>query len=521
MRRAAAVVPVVIACCALAASAGAKVLRVGSFHGVKGQFTSIQAAVKAAKPGDWILIGPGDYKTSHISHAQGRAAVPGRGADHHAQPAHPRHEPQHGDRRRDQAGLGRVQQQGLGSELRPAGSASSSASPYAVKAAGGASGVNGLMVWKAANVSIENLTACNFLGGSREAGNEIWWNGGAESGQVGGHGFTGQYLTATSTYLKNQSASGEVSAAQYGMFSSNWSGGTWNQVYASQLQRLGLLHRRLPAGVRPDGRPRVGRVQRAGLLGLELGRPDAHRELPVRQQRGRVRHQQPERRQPRAPERRLPRRRLTAGQARSLLLGVHPQQRPRQQQPQRPGCGLGGGRPGRHRDVDVRRAQRHRHGQHVRPQQRLGRHLRPVPGQRQAVRRRRVRRHPGPPELPVGRLRRCPDRQHLLPQRLLRSPHQRRLRPGQLPHRPGIGLLSRQPRCRRRRRPARQRRGDAGRDADVRHHHDPVGQQRQPVPWRGPVRLAGADRPRHPGQLPERAATRGSRRSSCTRCPRA
>jgi hypothetical protein len=31
-------------------------------------------------------------------------------------------------------------------------------------------------VWKAANVSIENLTACNFLGGSREAGNEIWWN---------------------------------------------------------------------------------------------------------------------------------------------------------------------------------------------------------------------------------------------------------------------------------------------------------------------------------------------------------
>jgi hypothetical protein len=61
---------------------------------------------------------------------------------------------------------------------------SSAANPYAaVKAAGGASGVNGLMVWKAANVSIENLTACNFLGGSRDAGNGIWWNGGADSGK--------------------------------------------------------------------------------------------------------------------------------------------------------------------------------------------------------------------------------------------------------------------------------------------------------------------------------------------------
>ncbi|MGH2894560.1 MAG: hypothetical protein ACRDPM_15055, partial [Solirubrobacteraceae bacterium] len=89
-------------------------------------------------------------------------------------------------------------------------------------------------------VSIENLTACNFLGGSREAGNGIWWNGGAESGKVGGHGFTGRYLTATSTYLKNQTAAGEFSAAQYGVFSSNWSGGTWNHVYASNFNDSGF-----------------------------------------------------------------------------------------------------------------------------------------------------------------------------------------------------------------------------------------------------------------------------------------
>src|SRR6266446_902455 len=42
-------------------AAGPQVLRVGSFHGMAGQFQTIQAAVNAAQPGDWILIGPGDY----------------------------------------------------------------------------------------------------------------------------------------------------------------------------------------------------------------------------------------------------------------------------------------------------------------------------------------------------------------------------------------------------------------------------------------------------------------------------
>ena len=45
----------------LAAPAGARVLLVGSYHGIRGQYSSIQSAVDVAKPGDWILIGPGDY----------------------------------------------------------------------------------------------------------------------------------------------------------------------------------------------------------------------------------------------------------------------------------------------------------------------------------------------------------------------------------------------------------------------------------------------------------------------------
>src|SRR3954451_10100637 len=43
------------------AHVGPKVLLVGSYRGLTGQFSSIQAAVTAAHPGDWILIGPGDY----------------------------------------------------------------------------------------------------------------------------------------------------------------------------------------------------------------------------------------------------------------------------------------------------------------------------------------------------------------------------------------------------------------------------------------------------------------------------
>jgi hypothetical protein len=240
MRRAAVVVAVLVASSALAASAVAKVLRVGSYHGIKGQFSSIQAAVNAAAPGDWILIGPGDYKTTHIATPRGApqfpAAVLITTPDLHIRGMNRRTVIVDGTRPGSAACSNRGSAQNFGLTR----SASSSASPYAMEAAGGASGVNGLMVWKADKVSIENLTACNFLGGAREAGNEIWWNGGAESGKVGGHGFTGTYLTATSTYLKGRSAAGEFSAAQYGVFSSNWSGGTWDRIYASNFNDSGF-----------------------------------------------------------------------------------------------------------------------------------------------------------------------------------------------------------------------------------------------------------------------------------------
>jgi hypothetical protein len=37
------------------------VLLVGTYRGHAGRYTSIEAAVRVAKPGDWILVAPGDY----------------------------------------------------------------------------------------------------------------------------------------------------------------------------------------------------------------------------------------------------------------------------------------------------------------------------------------------------------------------------------------------------------------------------------------------------------------------------
>ena len=53
--------------------------------------------------------------------------------------------------------------------------------------------------------------------------------------KIGGWGFQGSYLTATSTYFKD-----ETTAAEYGIFSSDWNGGTWDQTYASNFNDSGL-----------------------------------------------------------------------------------------------------------------------------------------------------------------------------------------------------------------------------------------------------------------------------------------
>jgi hypothetical protein len=234
MRRVLSVLLVVSGMVVFGGTASAKVLRVGSYHGIRGQFRSLQAAVKASKRGDWILIGPGDYKTkpSSISTPKGQPDFPAgvviTTANLHIRGMNRNKVVIDGTRPGSAvcSRKGSAQNFGL--------NGGSSASGYAYTASGTPSGENGLMVYKAPNVSIENLTVCNFLGGSRDAGNGIWWNGGADSGTVGGHGYYGAYLTATSTYFAN-----EATAATYGIFSSNWTGGTWDWTYASNFNDSG------------------------------------------------------------------------------------------------------------------------------------------------------------------------------------------------------------------------------------------------------------------------------------------
>jgi hypothetical protein len=61
-------------------------------------------------------------------------------------------------------------------------------------------GRNGIEIWKASCVSVQNLTVCNFLTTpSGDAGNEIWWNGGDGSGKIGMHAYLGSNLTASSS----------------------------------------------------------------------------------------------------------------------------------------------------------------------------------------------------------------------------------------------------------------------------------------------------------------------------------
>ncbi|MBV9917494.1 MAG: hypothetical protein JO153_13400 [Solirubrobacterales bacterium] len=214
---------VAVAAAVLATTAGARVLRVGSYHGIRGQFSSIQAAVDAARPDDWVLIGPGDYKEHSARAPRGRpdlaSGVLVQTRDIYLRGMNRNSVVIDGTR----PGSARCSQGAAAQELGPRGKK-------------GRLGLNGVMVWKANNVWVQNLTVCNYLNGAGDTGNEVWWNGGDGTlrGGIGGRGFVASYLNTTSTYFKD-----EATAAKYGLFSSNWSGGLFDRTYASNFNDSG------------------------------------------------------------------------------------------------------------------------------------------------------------------------------------------------------------------------------------------------------------------------------------------
>jgi len=227
------------------------VLRVGSFNGVSGNFERIQAAVDAAEPGDWVLIGPGVY---HPSAKGGRAGVFVDKPDIHIR------------------GMDRNRVIVDGS-LPGAGVACPSDPEFQDFGPKGENGEYlgrvGIWVLRASGVSVENLSACNFLtGSSRYSGNQIYWDGNSDDLDFFMGSWHGAYLSTTATFYEDGA---DPIRGEYGIFIQRSNGpGRLEHAYASNMADAGFY-----IGGCPDCNAVVDAIQAennaAGYSGTNAG----------------------------------------------------------------------------------------------------------------------------------------------------------------------------------------------------------------------------------------------------------
>jgi hypothetical protein len=226
-------VAIALGCCLIgaiagASPAGARVLHVGIYNGSRGAYRTIQAAVNAANPGDWILIGPGDY------HETGNTLPPSPTGDDRAGAAVLVSKPNIHIRGMDRNG---VVLDGTRAHAPQCSASAADQSLGPIGSGGTPTGRNGLVVFKAEGVSVENLTACNFLTGSRGGGDELWFDGGGGSGTQQLWSWRGAYLSGTSTYYAGPSSP----FMSYAIYASNTFGpGLFTQVYGSNSADAGF-----------------------------------------------------------------------------------------------------------------------------------------------------------------------------------------------------------------------------------------------------------------------------------------
>jgi hypothetical protein len=206
-----------------------RVLRVGVFNGKKGGCKTIQEAVNAATPGNWILIGPGDYKQSSTQQMPGAVGDDRAGGDIVVTTPnlHIR-------------GMNRNEVMIDGTkpgypECSPEEAAQYLGTP---EPGGGFSGNNGIVVYKAEGVWLQNFSACNFLSGNKGGGDEIWFDGGQASGNQEMRTWWGEWVSATSTYWGGV----DKPSATYGVYADNVFGGpgVFNHTYASNMSDSGV-----------------------------------------------------------------------------------------------------------------------------------------------------------------------------------------------------------------------------------------------------------------------------------------
>jgi hypothetical protein len=201
-------------CCVIGALAGppsaaaVKILRVGTYNGSKGSYKTIQSAINAASPGDWILVGPGDY------HETGNIVPPGAQGDDRAGGAVVLSKPA--------VHIRGMNRNGVMIDGTKPGAPQCSANPSdqnlgPLDSQGAPTGRNGLIVF-------------NFLTGSRGGGDELWFDGGGATGKQQLASWRGAYLSATSSYYGGTGAP----FMTYAIYASNTFGpGLFTQVYGN------------------------------------------------------------------------------------------------------------------------------------------------------------------------------------------------------------------------------------------------------------------------------------------------
>ena len=264
---------------AFTAIASARVLRVAQSHPpgtAAAQFNSIQAAVDAARPGDWILVAPGDYheRGDYTTHQPTDEAGAGvlittpdihlRGLDRNGvvvdgtKPGSPNCSPAAGDQDFGPNGLGRN-----GVEVFKADGVTWRISPPATSSAA-----------PAAAATRSGSTAATA------AARSAW----ARSGRLP--------LGDLDLLRRHRRTRGHLRDLHLELARA----GGDRPLLRQQHERRQLLHRRLPR-LQPGARPTpTAEGERTGLLGHQLRRPPGDRELRVGPQQHRHRHQLAEQR---------------------------------------------------------------------------------------------------------------------------------------------------------------------------------------------------------------------------------